>query len=66
MLKPSEKLYNLYSEHKRDMEIDNDPDEEYLNELIAQVKLFATDCNTLTKLFIKKELQNIVDNIRIT
>jgi hypothetical protein len=51
---PTEKLYDLYAENKKDHQAS------YLDELLEQVKLFATESNTLSKSYIRIKLKEII------
>jgi hypothetical protein len=51
---PTEKLYDLYAENKASHSKD------YVDELMNQIELFATESNTLSKADIAKRLTDII------
>jgi hypothetical protein len=54
---PTEKLYLLFDENKKN------PSEKYVHELLTQIHLLGTECNSLTRSYIRTRLQEIVNNI---
>jgi hypothetical protein len=51
---PTEKLYNLYIENKKNH------DKTYVKELMAQIEMFATESSVLSRIWIQEELERII------
>lgn len=52
---PTAKLYNLYAENKKKHS------EQYVNELLLQVEMFATESSTLGRAHIQQKLERIIE-----
>jgi hypothetical protein len=52
---PTEKLYVLYEENKANHS------KSYIEELLAQIEMFATESSVLSRIWIQEELKRIID-----